>query len=314
MSMSPRQVRVVDPILSTHARGYRQSQLIGTKLFPIAPVAAYGGKIITFGKEAFRLYNTKRAPGSRTKRISFGYEGDPYAIVPSALEAPVPREWMTDATQVPGIDLGARAVNLVLRVMQLAHEHECANLALNAAKYDADHKVKLVGGDRWTSPDSDPSKDIETAKEAVADSIGMEPNRLMLSRKALRGLKYHPKLIERVKHVNITSITIDILKTLWEVDEIVVGQARVATGADDAFGDVWGAGAWMGYVTDNPDPNVEEPSFGYTYQIQGHPLVETPYWDDGAKSWIYGVTDDNTPAMGGMLAGYLIEDAGLPVA
>ena len=312
--MSPGQARVVDPILSTHARGYRQSTLIGKKLFPVAPVAQYGGKILTFGKEAFRLYNTKRAPGANTKRIDFGYEGDPYSIVPSALEAKVPRELMRDASQVPGIDLGARSVNTVLRIMALAHEHECAQIALDPAKYNADHKVKLVGSARWTSPDSDPTKDVETAKQAIADSIGMEPNRLMLSRKALSACKYHPKLIERVKYTRAESITIDMLKALWEVEEIVVGTARVATGANDSFGDVWGPDVWLGYVSDNPDPSVEEPSFGYTYQIEGHPLVEVPYWDNNAKSWIYGVSDDNTPALSGMLAGYLIEDAGLPAA
>ena len=101
--MTPGQVRVVDPILSEHARGYRQAQLVATALFPFADVAAYGGQVIEFGKESFKIYNAKRAPGANTKRIRFGYEGKPYAIVPSALEAPVPREHMRDASQVPGI-------------------------------------------------------------------------------------------------------------------------------------------------------------------------------------------------------------------
>lgn len=51
--MTPGQVRVVDPILSEHARGYRQAQLVATALFPFADVAAYGGQVIEFGKESF---------------------------------------------------------------------------------------------------------------------------------------------------------------------------------------------------------------------------------------------------------------------
>lgn len=310
MTMNSRQARVVDPILSTHARGYRQAGLIGRRLFPIAPVGTYGGQVIEFGKEAFRLLNTKRAPGAATKRVDFGYAGKPYAIVPSGLEAKVPRELMVDASQVPGIDLATRSLNLVLRVTSLSHEAECAQIALNAANYDNDHKVKLAGADRWTSPDSDPTGDVEMAKEAIADSIGLEPNRLMISRKALAAAKAHPKIIERFKYTSAQAITIQMLQQIWDIEEIVVGSARAVVGANDAFKDVWGTAVWLGYVSSNEVANAEEPGFGYTYQIEGHPAVEEPYWDNNAKSWIYGVSDDNAPVLSGMAAGYLIEDAG----
>lgn len=312
--MNPTQTRVIDPILSDHARGYIQPGMIGHMLFPRVPVAMYGGQVIEFGKEAFRLYNVKRSPGSATKRIQFGYEGKPFAIVPGALEAPVSREVMRDATKVPGIDLASRAINTVLRVMALSHEHTCAQIALDAAKYDSDHKVTLAGANRWTGADSDPSKDIETGKEAVADSIGIEPNTVMLSRKAFSALKYHPKLIDRMKYTSVTSITLEMLKNIWEVERIVVGAARVATGVNDTLGDVWGTDVWLGYVNESPSPSHEEPSYGYTYTIEGHPAVEQPYWEDSSKSWIYGVSDDNSPVLSGMAAGYLIKGAGLPAA
>lgn len=312
--LNPSQGRVIDPILSEHVRGYKQAGLIGSILFPRVPVAMYGGKVIEFGKEAFRLYNVKRGPGGATKRIEFGYEGKPFAIVPGALEAKVPREWMRDASQVPGIDLASRAVNTVMRVMALSHEYECAQIALNAANYDADHKVTLAGTSRWTGVDSDPSKDIETAKEAIRASIGMRPNTLMLSPSALTAAKYHPKLIERIKYTNATSLTIEQLKALWEIENIVTGEAVVATGANDSFGDVWGQDVWLGYVNPNLSPSNEEPSFGYTYSIDGHPAVEAPYWEDNARSWIYGVSDDNSPVLSGMAAGYVIKGAGAPAA
>lgn len=314
MSMTPSQARVVDPILSTHVRGYKQPGMIGNFLFPRAPVAMYGGKILTFGKEAFRLYNTRRAPGGATKRIDFGYEGDPFAIVPSGLEAKVPRELMRDATQVPGIDLGSRAVNTVMRVMTLSHEYECARILRGEANYDNDHKITLAAGDRWTSPDSDPNADVELAKASVAASIGIEPNTAMLSAAAFAALKYHPKLLEHFKFTKGGHITLDMLKDLWDIEHIHVGKAKVAAGDDDKFGDVWGRDAWFGYVTENLSPNVEEPSFGYTYFIEDHPIVEVPYWDNNAKSWIYGVSDDNSPVLSGMGAGYLIVGAGAPAA
>ncbi|MBH1867889.1 hypothetical protein I5U14_22385 [Stenotrophomonas maltophilia] len=309
--MTPGQVRVVDPILSEHARGYRQAQLVATALFPFADVAAYGGQVIEFGKESFKIYNAKRAPGANTKRIRFGYEGKPYAIVPSALEAPVPREHMRDASQVPGINLSTRAVNIVLRSLLLEYEVDSAKIATNAANYDNDHKVALAGNNVWSNAASNPAQDVETGKEAVRDSIGLYPNTMLLSAKAFKQLKQHPRLIDRSASTGIRKVTLDLLKQVFEIDNIVVGGGVVA---DDngAFGDVWGTSAVLAYVSPGADvnANVEEPSYGYGYRIEGMPLVEVPYWDNSAKSWIYGVSNDATPVLAGMAAGYLISGAG----
>lgn len=307
--MTPAQARIVDPVLSTHALGYKGAGLVAQTLFPTGYVGIYGGNVIEFGKEAFRLYNSRRAPGTATKRIQFGYQGKPYAIVPSALEAPVPRELMRDASQVPGIDLGARAVNTVMRSVQLEREYNCAQLARTAGNYDTSHKAALIGTSRWTGSASDPNADIRGAREAIRSTIGVYPNTVLLSATAFSACQENAKILDRTKYTGRDSITTDILARLWNVQNVVVGEATVAD-ASDSFGDVWGDDVIVAYTNISSDPNVEEPSYGYTYTIEGHPLVEQPYWDANAKSWIYGVSYDNTPVLSGITAGFLIQDAG----
>ena len=307
---TPAQTRQVDVILSNHVRGYRQQNMVGTALFPRVPVQQYGGRIIRFGKEAFRTYSTARAPGSNTKRVTFGHASDPYAITPRALEAPVPRELMRDASQVPGIDLGTRAVNMVLRSMALELEVNQATLARNQANYDSAHKVALTGNDRWNGgTTSDPSSDIETAREAIRTSTGMYPNVVLLSATAMSACRQHPKILDRIKYTGRDIVTEDLLASLWDVDQVVVGKAVSADEAG-AFSDVWGADVVVAYVPPAAS-TMEEPSYGYTYTIEGHPLVETAYWDESAKSWIYGVSDDCAPVLTGITSGYLIQNAGL---
>lgn len=314
--MNPGQARVVDPILSQYARGYRQRNLIARALFPFAPVSIYGGKIIKFGKESFRLYSSKRAPGSSTKRVTFGYSGDPYAIVPSALEAVVPREIMQDASQVPGINLASRAVGLVLGTLNLEHENDAATIALNTANYDNNHKVTLTGTDRWTADESMPIKDVQDYREAIRSSIGVYPNTMEISATTYAALKSHPDLVGRTANNAIRTVTIETLQAAFEIKNIVVGEAVVAD-ATDTFGDVWGNDTVLAYVPESgSDPNstdlgnAEQPSYGYTYLIDGHPMVEQPYWDANSKSWVYGVSFDNTPVLTGMLAGFLIKNTG----
>lgn len=312
--LSPGQARIVDPILSQHARGYRQAQLVARALFPFAPVAAYGGKVIQFDKSSFRLVNTARAPGAATKRIQFGYQGAPYAIVPNSLEGNVPRELMRDASVVPGIDLATRAVNTVLNVMNLGHEVACANIARNASNFDANHKVALTGTSVWSNDASKPISDVQTGREAIRSSIGLYPNTAIVSPKALKNLKENPQVLDRIKYTGRDAVTTQILSQLWEIPNVIEGAAVVADPTTDAFGDVWGADVVLAYVAPagggDAGANAEEPSFAYTYHIEGMPMVEQPYWDANTKSWIYPVTFDYTPVLSGMQAGYLIQGAG----
>jgi hypothetical protein len=305
MVMNAAGTRVINPVLSTIAQGYSQADLVGSALFPRVPVEISGGQILEFGKESFKLYNSRRAPGGPTKRISFGYLGKPFALYNDALEAPVPREFLRDAKVVPGIDLGQRAVNLVMRSLMLGLEVEQAALATNAAQYDANHKVVLAGVTKWSDPASDPIAQMETYKEAIRSTVGIRPNTLVLSAQAYAAAKTNVKIRAQFQYTNADSITLEMLARVFDVKKLVVGEA---VSSDDAgvISDVWGNNAVLAYVPEGAT-SMEVPSYGYTYTMNGHPLVEEPYYDDNAKSWIYGVGFERVPVLSGITSGYLIQ-------
>lgn len=311
--MTPAQSRIIDPILTTHAQGFVRPGNVGRLLFPIATVLSYGGQRISFGKESFRRYNTRRAPGTEAKTVTFGYEGERYSIIPRALDAIVPRELMQDAAQVPGIDLASDAVDLVLDALELDHEYDCAAIALNASNYDNDHKVTLTGNNRWPGSAGDPNKDVRTGCEAIRESIGIRPNLAILSPSAFNACEGNQDIIERIKYTGRDSVTVELLAKLWRIDQVVVGEAVGASGPNDAFGDIWGTDVVLAYVAPpvgGNRRNAARPSYGYTYAIQGHPLVEKGRWDAGKRSWVYGVSADRDPVLTGVTAGYLIKSAG----
>lgn len=300
------QARVIDPILSTQARGYRSPINVAANLFPRVMVSQRGGQVIEFGKEAFRAYNAARAPGGATKRITFGYLGRPFAILPNSLEAVVPRELSQEAAAVPGIDMASRAVNTVLRALALQHEMTAAAIAQNAANYDANHKVSLVGTARWDDPASVPVKNMADWSEAIRATTGMKPNVAVIGPKVAAALKDNASIKDRIKYTGRDVVTAEMLASLFEVERLYVGQAVVA---DDAgtFTDVWAKNVVLAYVGPTQNAAQEEPSYGYTYTYEGHPAVEAPYWDNNSKSWIYPVSDDNTPTLTGITAGFLAQ-------
>jgi hypothetical protein len=312
MVMSPGQVRVVDPVLTNVARGYTNPMFVGGALFPRVPVAISGGQIIEFGKEAFRLYSARRTPGSATKRVMYGHAGKPFALVQDALEGKVPREWMRDAAVSPGVELGTRAVNNTLSAIGLALEYEQATLARTAASYAASNKVALTATTTWANgahADSDPQGDVEAAKEAIRAKTGQYPNVIVLSATTFAALKSHEKVMERIKYTGRDSVTTDLLASLWDIPRVVVGRAVFAAGADDAFQDVWGNDTVLAYAPEQPS-GMEMPSYGYTYTMEGHPLVEQAYWDGNEKSWIYPITMERAAVIAGAEAGYLIQNTG----
>lgn len=314
--LNTRTAAVIDPILSTHARGYRNSTFISPVLFPRATVSNRSMRVIRFGKESFRMVNTRRAPGSNVKRIQFGYASDPIQLVQNALEGVVPIEHQEEAESVPGIDLGRNAINMVLDIEDLNLEYEAAQLARDAAKYSANNKLALAGGDRWSDPGSDPSGDVDAAKEAIRAMIGRYPNTLALGASAFNALRRHPKIKAQFKYTSAESITTAMLANYFDIERVEVGKAvylpETAADTDPAL-DVWGDDAILAWVP-RGDGNFQVPSFGYTYELQGYPLVEVPYYDRPTKSWIYPTTVERRPHLTGAEGGFLFQNAGAPAA
>ena len=300
--------RVIDPVLTGIAQGYIHAQRVGNVLFPPIQVPASGGKVIEFGRESFINYNSLRAPGAHVKRIQFGYEGKPFALDGYALDTPIPREFVRDAQTVPGIDLGKRAVNTLMNSFTLTLEIQQAALATTAVNYGGSNKLTLTGSDRWDDPASDPIRDFEDAKEQVRGSCGIDPNRSVIGSKVFNALKSHPKIVERFKYTSAESVSAKMLAGLFDLDDLAVGKATYVEGEDPAegFKDAWGNVAVLGYVP-SQDQAMDQPSFGYTYTLTGHPFVEVPRWDGDSRSWIYGMTYERAPQLTGIASGFLFQ-------
>lgn len=301
--------RVIDPILTEVARGYGSPNAkIASILFPIVPVKQRGGTILTFGPESFRLVNTARAPGANTKRIQLGYAKGQYSLVDHRLEGEVPLEPGEEAQAVPGIDLGAMAVNTVQDVMANEREKLAADLARNAANYPTENKTALSGSSKWSDPDSNPASDINDAKEVIRQKIGKKPNVLTLGPRVLSALRNHPKLLDRI---SVTSdrvpATIDQLQRLLEIDRIVEGEATYYDGSN--FQDMWGLDAILAFTTPASMQQRGSPNYGYTYQLQDRPEVEEPYFEKNPQTWYYPVSDAYRPVLVGATAGFLFQGA-----
>lgn len=307
--MTTAQARVVDPVLSTYAQGFTHPERVGTMLFPRAPVGARGARVIRFGKESFLRYNLRRAPGADTPDVSYGYASDPVALVQDALNGLVPIELMEEADAVPGIDLGRGAVDMVMEIITLQEEIEQAGLATDPNQYDVNHKVTLAGTDKWSSS-ANPNTQMRTYKESIRQSIGRYPNTLILGPTAKNAVAENANVKDQFKFTTSDSITDEMLARYFEVERLAVGKAVFANNEESDFQDVWGNFAVLAYVPGVAGnvANYGVPSYGYTYHLPGHPMVEQPWYDRGKRSWKYPTTFDRQVNLTSPNAGFLIQE------
>ena len=179
-------------------------------------------------------------------------------------------------------------------------------MAVNAANYGADNKVDLAAAP-WTDDANNPVKDVENGREAIADSIGAEPNTLVLSRAAYRAAKNNINVVDRYKHVQGGVVTTEMLKELFEVDQLVVASSFYKD--ESGIVRIWGEHAVLAYTAIGSLAN-EEPSFGYTYELEGAPTVWKAWWNNQNHSMMYPITYDRKPVIAGSSAGYLLQNAG----
>lgn len=301
-----RKLRVVDPVLTSLARGYRNAQYIGENLFPVADIDKESGIIPLFGKEAFRLWDTERAIRAKSN-VMTADDADTLDVVLREHDLAYPVDYREQAEAM--FNEEAKAARRVKDAIDLGREVRAAYLAQNPNTYLSGAKVTLSGSSKWVNSGGDPIKDVEDGKEVIRQRTGMRPNTAVIGAATYASLKFHTKLGAALGSGERKLITLEHLKALWGVEYIFIGEALAANGAG-ATGDIWGDNVVLAYVAKpgaGQNADHDTPSFGYTLRKKGMP--ETDKYDaEGGKVSFVRHTDIYKLVVVGADAGYLIAD------
>ncbi len=297
--------RIVDPVLTSIARGYSNAALIAVNLFPIVEVEKEGGKIPQFTKEAFKIYNTERAIRAKSNRINPEDKTSiDFALAEHDLEYPMDyREIEEDI-----INLRMHASVVASDGIALRLEKIAADLAQDDANYPTGNKITLSGTSQFTDATSNPFTTIDNAKDAVRAKIAKRPNVAILGAATYKALKNHPLILDRIKVTDHAIVNPELLKALLDLDELFIGDAVYSNDAG-TFIDIWSDNMILAYVPKklaNIDRSVYEPSFAYTLRKKNYPIVDR--YEEGGKLEIVRSTDIFTAKIVGSDAGYLIKD------
>lgn len=304
--------RVVDPVLTSIARGYKNAAFIGERIFPIVETDKEGVTVPTFGKTAFVEFETQRAVGADSNVLVREKTGS-LDLVLNEHDLAAPVDYREKAESM--FNEESKAIRRVTNGVNLKRELYAARLAQDPKVYVQGSVKALAAAERWVGGKGDPIGIIEAGIEAVRNKMGLRPNLMSMGASVMSLLKFHPAIQAAIGANERKRITLEILKDLFQLDDVVVGEPvsmasmKDAQDKDKTPSDIWADNLMLHYVG-KPQPGTtsadeNEPSFGYTLRRKGMPVADK-YDGAGGKVNYCRYTDIYKVAVVGGDAGYLV--------
>lgn len=297
-------LRQIDQVLTNLSVGYRQAGFVGESIFTVVNTDKEGFKVPVFGRASFVEYETERAVGADSNIITL----DTASTLPIVLEEHDLAAGVDYRVQQESMfDEKAKATRRVTSGIQLRQEIQIARMLQAKSVYGTGLSTTLTGDGQWSSPNSNPQKAVSDAKEAVRLRVGQKPNVMVVGATVMNTLKYHPTLIELLGIANLKMLTIDHLKAIFEVEDIIIGEAVTSPNEKDLV-DIWGKFASLIVRPKSGGSGGDEtvPAFGYTFRRRGMPVVDR-YDGMGGKIEYVRYTDIRKAAVVGGECGFLFD-------
>lgn len=275
--MPTMQTAHVDRALTNISVSYLQdaSAFIADKVFPIVPVKRQSDIFYVYSKADFMRDEAQvRGAASESAGGDYGVEAaDPYYCRKHAFHKDVTPEERVNYDEP--LDADKDATDFVTQKMLIRRELQWASTYFNSGVWGTDitgvtESPSTNQTIKWNLATSDPIKDITEASVRMASETGYKPNTLVLSPYAFNALKNHEDILDRIKYTQKGIVTVDLLATLFEVENVYVAWSVVnsaAKGKDANVDFIMGKHALLCYS--NPRPALRKPSAGYIFAWTG---------------------------------------------
>jgi hypothetical protein len=251
------------------------NNFIADKVFPVIGVQKQSDTYFEYNREDFfRDEAQERAKG--TESAGGDYEvsiADPYYARKYAFHMDVNEEDRVNADNPlkPNED----ATEFVSHKLLLKRENIWAQKYFRPGVWGTEVQGVESGATadqtlQWNEPTADPVAFVDNLRTQMQENTGYKPNTLVFSPYVFNALKNHPDIIDLIKYTQKGVVTMDLVASLFEVDNVYVPSAIMNTqakGKAGAYEFIMGKHASLMYVEKNP--GLKKPSAGYTFAWTG---------------------------------------------
>ena len=253
-------------VLSGVSVMYKNDSYIADQVLPVVPVKKEVDLYYTYTRN-WRLPEARRAAGAEAAEVEWNVGTDTYSCQEYAL-----KDLLADRTRDNAdkpLNMDTDTTENLTSLIQLLREKRVADIVFTGSNHGT--TSALSGSNQWSDfAGSDPIGDVRTAMNVVHAASGKLPNTLVMGREVFIKLQDHPDILERIKYTQKGKITAEIMASLFEVDNILVGNALYDSSTVDAsesLGYVWGKSVALLYAQQSP--GLRNVSYGYQFQSRG---------------------------------------------
>lgn len=265
----------VDVLLTELSIAYRNTAYIADEQFPIVAVRKRSDIIPQYDQSHwFRNAAELRAPATRSRGGGFTVDNTKTYFAHRFSYRFEISDDVRDNADDP-YDLDRDGAEFVADKMLLRREIDFATDFFTTGVWGTD-KVGATDFTVWSDYGaSSPLTDLEGFKDDMESKIAREPNQFTLGKQVWVKLKWHPDLIDTIKHTQRAQMTLEIFGGLIEIPRLFVGRAIQVTSAEGVveasavYARVWGKHGLLLYRPERP--SLLTPAAGYTFVWQRVP-------------------------------------------
>lgn len=257
---------------------------IADKVFPTVNVQKQSDLFYRYSKSDWRRTDVKRrAPATSTPGIGWNVDTDSYFAHAYGVHKDIDDQLRANADSVFRLD--SDATSLVTNQLLLRRDIDWAASYFKKGVWGTDFDGVGSGTPtssqflQWDLATSDPISQLATLQIQFIQQTGFKANKLVLGANVLKALKNHPAIIDRIKYTQKGIVSEDLIATLFDVDQILVSYATVATGPQIPDSEEQDSKSTFGFIA-NPNnallcyapssPSLQTPSAGYTFVWSGY--------------------------------------------
>lgn len=302
---------IVDEMLTMVSKQYIPDGYISEKVFPLIQVNKYSGKIAGYGQEHLIIESMVHVGKGPYPSIQTSNRSQTtFQLQTLGLSNMITKEDFANV-QDP-YEARQDAIIELTTLMWLAKEKGLADLLTNASLYPDSNKEILSGDGQYSNEDdSNPLADFADAQNAIADKSGRPPNKAIMDDKTFRQLNKHPQLLGRAgyDHTRAGLLSVDELKTLMMVDELLIADVRYNIEPEGLIPDmkpVWGTN--IVFLVAPKHAQKRQVSAGYRLQTGSPRRVQTNIIRNPIGAEEIVMDDIYTMLISDIKAAYLIKD------
>lgn len=301
---------------------YRNTDYIADRVFPILDGADPKAKITKYQKGAwFRDEAGIRAAGTRARRGGYplttvSVSTDEYAF---AKEVTIEDIRFAKLQGAPVLDPDQDAIEYATDRIDLNKERRVASLITGGTWLDGNLSGIDAEGLWAASSGNTFLADIITGKRALR-AVGLKANALLIDSDTFLSLKEVDDILQKIKYTQRAVFGTDLLASLLELDEVLVGEAVYSDAEETAAGDdfnavdIWAIndGKGMGFLYHKPKKvklKVVTPGLQVRIaQDNGLPRRTEKWYENAEHQWVYEVAEETDIVQVCADAGYLWKD------